>query len=105
MAMKESANVSNDPQKTQTWRAREVRQGRDNGIRRKNCVVSDLGAVFDNSELPLKKMKISLHACAEIYTAGLTITQFLPISTWLPMVAASTTVPEPIWTWSPTLMG
>jgi len=35
----------------------------------------------------------------------LTITQFLPISTWFPIVAASTIVPAPICTWSPTFIG
>ncbi len=34
-----------------------------------------------------------------------TIMQFLPISTWFPIIAASTTVFAPMWTWSPIFIG
>ena len=60
-----------------------------NGARRDDCVVLDLGAVFDDCEAALSGQP-------DRDGAQCTITQLRPISTMLPTCAASSTVPAPI---------
>lgn len=81
-----------------TRRASKKGQRRDDRIGRDNGVISNLGAVLDDCEFPLRKQTIVRERRRrEIRQAFVfTITQFFPISTLLPMVAASTMVLAPM---------
>lgn len=67
---------------------------RDDSVRWDDCVVGNFCTIFDDREFSLD---IGMNGGkVRLQRVRRTITQFFPISTWLPIVAASTTVLAPM---------
>ena len=73
-----------------------MRERRYDGVVRQDCVVGNPRAVFDHDELALQSGRGQLREGSEKAGDRLTMIQFFPICTWFPIVAASTTEPEPM---------
>ena len=85
-----------------TWRASKEGQRRYDSIWWDNGVIRNFCTIFDDCEFSLRKQKYThIHEkmrrerCKR-RASVFTITQFFPISTWLPIVAASTMVLAPM---------
>jgi hypothetical protein len=78
------------------WSTGEEGQRWNDGVGRDDGVVRDFGAVLDDRELALLLNGSHQAEVVSITASVRTIRQFFPISTWLPMVAASTTEPAPM---------